>query len=49
MFGPGDGEPIGLHCRYVLADARAAVWLVGQLRRSHPEALLSFIPYTLRL
>lgn len=44
MFGPGNGQPLGLHCAYVLADARAAVWLVNQLRQRAPERLLSFLP-----
>ncbi len=44
MFGPGDGLPLGLHCAYTLADARAAVWLVNELRRRDPQRLLSFLP-----
>lgn len=44
MFGPGDGPPLGLHCAYTLADARAAVWLVNELRQHNPERLLSFLP-----
>jgi uncharacterized protein len=44
MFGPGDGQPLALHCAYVLADARAAVWLVNQLQQRAPERLLSFLP-----
>ena len=49
MFGPGDGEPIALHCHYVIADARAAVWLVRELQEHNPQALLSFLPYALQL
>lgn len=44
MFGPGGGQPLDLHCEYVLADARAAVWLVRHLRQHAPERLLSFLP-----
>lgn len=44
MFGPGDGEPVALHCAYTLADARAAIWLVEQLRQHNPERLLAFLP-----
>ena len=44
MFGPGDGQPLALHCAYVLADARAAVWLVSRLRQRDPERLLAFLP-----
>lgn len=44
MFGPGNGQPLDLHCAYVLADARVAVWLVNQLRQRAPERLLSFLP-----
>jgi uncharacterized protein len=44
MFGPGNGQPLDLHCAYILADARAAVWLVNQLRQRTPERLLSFLP-----
>ncbi len=44
LFGPGYGKPLALHCAYVLADARAAVWLVNRLRKSDPERLLSFLP-----
>ena len=45
MFGPGNGQPLPLHCAYTLADAQAAVWLVTQLRQRAPERLLSFLPY----
>jgi hypothetical protein len=44
MFGPGGGEPLYLHCAYVLADARAAVWLVDQLSRKDRKRLLSYLP-----
>jgi uncharacterized protein len=44
MFGPGDGQPLDLHCAYVLADARAAVSMVGVLRAQAPERLLAFLP-----
>jgi uncharacterized protein len=44
MFGPGDGQPIEIQCAYILADAKAAVWLVDQLRKNNPERLLEFIP-----
>ena len=44
MFGPGGGAPVPLHCRYVLADAQAAVWLVGRLRQTDPQRLLAFLP-----
>jgi uncharacterized protein len=44
MFGPGNGEPLDLHCDYELADARAAVWLVNQLRARDPDRLLAFLP-----
>ena len=43
MFGPGEGRPLPLHCEYLRADARAAVWLVRRLRRD-PERLLAFLP-----
>ena len=49
MFGPGDGQPLNLHCAYVLADARAAVWLVNQLRANDPERLLAFLPVGYRI
>jgi uncharacterized protein len=45
IFGRGNGQPLDLHCAYKLADARAAVWLVNQLRESSPERLLSFLPH----
>jgi uncharacterized protein len=44
MFGPGDGQPIPLHCQYVLADSEAAVTLVNRLREHNPERLLTFLP-----
>lgn len=44
MFGPGEGQPVALHCAYKLADATAAVWLVNELRKHNPERLLSFLP-----
>jgi uncharacterized protein len=44
MLGPGDGRPLPLHCDYMRADARAAVWLVRHLRRQDPERLLAFLP-----
>jgi uncharacterized protein len=44
MFGPGDGQPFGLHCAYRLADAAAAVSLVRELRERDPVRLLSFLP-----
>jgi uncharacterized protein len=47
MFGPGEGEPIPFHCTYELADAKAAVWLVDQLRQHAPDRLLSFLPDTI--
>jgi len=43
-LGPGGGRPVDLHCAYVLADARAAVWLVDRLRRTNPGRLLAFLP-----
>lgn len=46
MFGPGDGRPPSLHCAYALADARAAVRLVDNLRSRDPERLLAFLPIT---
>jgi uncharacterized protein len=42
MFG--HGQPLNLHCAYMLADARAAIWLVNQLRACDPGRLLSFLP-----
>jgi uncharacterized protein len=45
MFGPGKGQPIDLHCAYELATARAAVWLVDQLRQHDPDRLLGFLPF----
>lgn len=47
MFGPGNGQPVRLHCAYEMADARAAVWLVGQLRQHNPDRLLAFLPRTI--
>ena len=44
MFGLGDGAPIPFHCAYELADAKAAVWLVDQLRQHDPDRLLAFLP-----
>jgi uncharacterized protein len=44
LLGPGDGQPPALHCEYVLADARAAVWLIRRIRRRNPEWLLHFLP-----
>jgi uncharacterized protein len=44
MLGPGEGRPLPLHCEYIRADARAAVWLVRHLRRRDPERLLAFLP-----
>ena len=44
MFGPGNGRPLASHCAYTLADARAAVWLVKELRKHNPKRLLSFLP-----
>jgi uncharacterized protein len=44
MLGPGEGQPLPLHCEYIRADARAAVWLVQSLRRRDPERLLAFLP-----
>jgi uncharacterized protein len=46
MFGAADGLPMPAHCAYILADARAAVWLVSQLRRHCPRRLLSLLPRT---
>jgi uncharacterized protein len=43
-FGPGDGEPLGLHCDYVRADSWAAVRVVQELQHAHPERLLAFLP-----
>ena len=45
MIGEGDGEPLDLHCAYELATARAAVWLVDQLRRHDPDRLLELLPF----
>jgi radical SAM protein with 4Fe4S-binding SPASM domain len=44
VFGPGNGQPLPAQCAYTLGDARAAVWLVGYLRKQDPERLLSFLP-----
>jgi len=44
LFGPGSGGPLSIHCAYVFADAKAAVWLVNSLRKNNPERLLSFLP-----
>jgi uncharacterized protein len=44
LFGLGEGQPPAIHCEYVLADARAAVWLIRQIRRRNPEWLLHFLP-----
>lgn len=44
FFGPGKGEPLDYHCSYILADARAAIWLVNYLRKMDPVRLLRFIP-----
>ena len=44
MFGPGNGEPIPIQCKYVLLDAWWAIWLVNQLRKKAPERLLAFLP-----
>ncbi|MCL6450104.1 MAG: radical SAM protein [Acetobacteraceae bacterium] len=44
MFGPGEGRPEPHSCAYVRADARAAVWLVGELRRRDRRRLLRFLP-----
>jgi uncharacterized protein len=44
MFSPAGGLPLPLHCAYVRADARAAVWLVRELQRRDPERLLAFLP-----
>jgi uncharacterized protein len=48
-FGPGDGEPLAIHCEYVRADAWAAAKLVQELRSRDPERLVSFLPVTLDL
>lgn len=45
----GAGEPIEDHCRYVIADAQAAVRLVETLRNDDPEKLLSYLPPNLEL
>lgn len=44
LFGPGDGKPLEIHCAYVQADAKAAIWLVQELRKRDPGRLLSFLP-----
>lgn len=44
VFGPGDGQPIPLHCAYMRADARAAIRLVERLSEEAPERLLGFLP-----
>jgi uncharacterized protein len=48
MFGPSNGSPLDYHCAYNLADARAAVRLVNELRKRDPSRLLSFLPGGLR-
>lgn len=40
----GGGAPLPLHCAYVRAEARAAVWLVTQLQARDPARLLPFLP-----
>ena len=42
-FGPGDGEPFGLHCFYTRADSTSAVRLVDGLRQKDPELLLDLL------
>lgn len=42
MFG--EGEPFDLQCAYILAEVKAAVWLLQQLRQENPERLLGFFP-----
>jgi uncharacterized protein len=49
LFGPGNGEPLPVHCAYVMADAKAAVWLVNTLRKKNPVRLLSFLPEVARV
>jgi uncharacterized protein len=44
LFGQGDGEPLPVHCAYMMADAKAAIWLVNKLRNNNPQRLLSFLP-----
>jgi uncharacterized protein len=44
LFGPGNGEPVNIHCLYIMADAKAAIWLVNKLKRNDPQRLLSFLP-----
>jgi uncharacterized protein len=44
MFGPGDGQPFPVHCAYIRAEARSAIWLVENLRKRDPERLLHFLP-----
>ena len=40
----GDSVNQGVHCAYTRADARAAVWLVQELRHRAPKRLLAFMP-----
>jgi uncharacterized protein len=43
LFGPGGGEPCAIQCRYIRADAHAAVRLVERLRETDPERLLDLL------
>lgn len=48
LFGPGNGEPLKLHCLYTLIESRGAWRLVETLRRQDPLRLLEYLPETLR-
>jgi uncharacterized protein len=48
IFGPGNGEPLAIHCAYMIANAKAAISLVNTLRKTNPEHLLSFLPEIVR-
>lgn len=49
MFGPGNGQPVRLHCVYNLIDATYAIKLVLDLKKNDPERLISFLPGTERI
>lgn len=44
IFGPGNYEPIEVHCAYSRVTAEAAIQLVNQLREQFPQRLLWFLP-----
>jgi uncharacterized protein len=43
LMGAGDGRPLALHCKYVKANAEAAIALVQETRRQDPERLLKLL------